>query len=109
MTRRGLKYSDLQQNHIQDRGDTMITRSKETIDATVNGQQTKLALCLKDGYAMAYWYWIQFPCGGWREFDLRQACDNPPYWTGRDWRRRLNQVASLIADKNVFDVALQAA
>lgn len=85
----------------------MITRSKQTISATVNGQKTKLALSLKDGYAMAFWYWIQLPCGGWREFDLRQVCDNPPDWTGKDWRTRLSEVAGLIADKDVLDVALE--
>lgn len=86
----------------------MITRSKQTISATVNGQKTKLALSLKDGCAMVYWYWIQLPCGGWREFDVRQVCDVPGNWIELDLRTRFSRLPGLIADKNVFEVAMEA-
>jgi hypothetical protein len=78
-------------------------RSKQTLSTTANHTPTKLAFALQDGHRQIFWYLIQFPCGGWREFDVR--------WLGvaqAEWLKgiphELPKVAELIRDVNIFNL-----
>lgn len=36
-----------------------------------DGTKTHVAHQLKRGIEQCFWYYLQWPCGGWREFDVR--------------------------------------
>jgi hypothetical protein len=83
-----------------------ITRSRTTFPVNCKGALTELAFSLKYGERMECWYFIQMPCGTWRQFDVR--------WIGvtqevvMDWpweaEARIEQVRRVIADVDVFAV-----
>lgn len=36
-----------------------------------DGTESKVSHQLKNRIGQMYWYYVQFPCGNWREFDIR--------------------------------------
>ncbi len=36
-----------------------------------DGTSAQVAHQLKRGIGQCFWYYLQWPCGGWREFDIR--------------------------------------
>ena len=36
-----------------------------------DGTESKISHQLKNRIGQMYWYYVQFPCGNWREFDIR--------------------------------------
>ncbi|MGI4870498.1 MAG: hypothetical protein ACRYFX_04885 [Janthinobacterium lividum] len=49
-----------------------FTRSANSHPVTLaDGTKVQLAHQLKRGIAASFWYYLQWPCGGWREFDVR--------------------------------------
>lgn len=86
----------------------MIIRSKRSVKAVVNGQNTKLAGATKDGESpLVFWYFIQFPCGGWRDFDIRAITNVQDDFYWKKEAERLQLVAELIADIDVFSMIRQ--
>lgn len=50
-----------------------FTRSGNTHPVTLaDGTKAQLAHQLKRGMESSFWYYLQWPCGGWREFDVRE-------------------------------------
>jgi hypothetical protein len=43
-----------------------------------DGTKSSISHQLKYGIGQMYWYYIQFPCGGWRDFDIRSYTDHIP-------------------------------
>jgi len=91
-----------------------ISRSKEKIEAVIGGQRVELALSLKYGNAQAFWYFVKLPCGGWREFDIREVLDIDDRFEwmeeaaealGDGWRVALERVAEQLGDFD-FEVFL---
>lgn len=87
--------------------ETYFCRSKEKIKATIGGEKTELAFCLKDKkYAQSFWYFIKLPCGGWKEFDIRKVLEvDQSEWMQESiealresWETALSRVAERLKD-----------
>jgi hypothetical protein len=42
------------------------------------GTKSKISHQCKYGIGQMYWYYVQFPCGQWRNFDIRNYTDDIP-------------------------------
>lgn len=56
-----------------------FSRSSEKISATFSdGTKTEIRHCLKYGIGLMFWYWVQLPCKGWLQFDVRSLQEEIP-------------------------------
>lgn len=78
-------------------------RSKQTLACTANQTPTQLAYVIKDDHRQIFWYFIQFPCGGWREFDVRWLGITQAEWLNSR-PHELPKVAELIRNADIFSL-----
>jgi len=72
---------------------------------TAGGMKTRVRHMVKDEHYMTFWYLVQFPCGGWWEFDMRWLTTEAGIsLIEKSVAERLAMAAALIKDVDIFAI-----